>query len=112
MPPPPKLLSMIMSFHQDMSGTVQFDGSCSEPFPVRNGVKQGCVLAPTLFGIFFSLLLNHAFRESDDDIFLHSRSDGGLFNLARLRAKTKVRRVHIRELLFAGDAALTAHTED
>lgn len=108
---PPKLLSMIESFHKDMSGTVQFDGSCSEPFPIKNGVKQGCVLAPTLFGIFFSLLLSYAFRESDDGIYIHSRSDGGLFNLARLRAKTKVRRVLIRELLFADDACLVAHTE-
>ncbi|XP_063600740.1 uncharacterized protein LOC134776919 [Penaeus indicus] len=86
---PPKLLSQIVSFHQDMSGTVQFDGLCSEPFPIRNGVKQGCVLAPTLFGIFFSLLLSHAFGDSDDGIFIHTRSDGGLFNLACLRAKTK-----------------------
>ena len=108
---PPKLLSMIVSFHQDMRGTVQFDGSCSESFPIKNGVKQGCVLAPTLFGIFFSLLLSYAFRESDDGVFIHTRSDGGLFKLARLRAKTKVRRVLIRELLFADDAGLAAHTE-
>ena len=109
---PPKLLSMITSFHQDMNGTVQFDGSSSDPFPIKNGVKQGCVLAPTLFGIFFSLLLCYAFRDSEDGVFLHSRSDGGLFNLARLRAKTKVRRVLIREMLFADDAGLAAHTEE
>ncbi len=35
-----------------------------------------------------------------------------LFNLARLRAKTKVCRVQFREMLFADDAALTAHTEE
>ena len=109
---PPKLLKMITSFHDDMNGTVQFDGSSSDPFPIKNGVKQGCVLAPTLFGVFFSLLLCYAFRESEDGIFLHTRSDGNLFNLARLRAKTKVRRVLIREMLFADDAALTAHTEE
>lgn len=109
---PPKLLKMITSFHDDMYGTVQFDGSSSDPFPIKNGVKQGCVLAPTLFGVFFSLLLCYAFRESEDGIFLHTRSDGNLFNLARLRAKTKVRRVFIKEMLFADDAALTAHTEE
>ncbi|XP_063585836.1 uncharacterized protein LOC134763209 [Penaeus indicus] len=108
---PPRLLSLVVSFHQDMSGTVQFDGSCSEPFAIKNGVKQGCVLAPTLFGIFFSLLLSYAFRDSDDGVFIHTRSNGGLFNLARLRAKTKIQRVLIRELLFADDAGLVAHTE-
>ena len=75
-------------------------------------MKQGCVLAPTLFGIFFSLLLSYAFSQSEDGVYLHTRSDGNLFNLARLRAKTKVRRVLIREMLFADDAALTAHAEE
>jgi len=109
---PPKLLRMISSFHEDMQGTVQFDGSSSDPFPIRSGVKQGCVLAPTLFGIFFSLLLSYAFSQSEDGVYLHTRSDGSLFNLARLRAKTKVRKVLLREMLFADDAALTAHTEE
>ena len=53
----PNLLRMIVSFHLDMCGTVQFDGSCWEPFPIKNGEKQGCVLAPTLFGILFPLFL-------------------------------------------------------
>ena len=70
------------------------------------------MLAPTLFGIFFSLLLTYAFRSSDDGIYLHTRSDGKLLNLARLRAKTKVRTVLIREMLFADDAALVAKTEE
>jgi len=95
-----------------MMGTVQYESSLSEPFPIKSGVKQGCVLAPTLFGVFFSLLLRYAFRDSSDGIFPHTRSDGSLFNLARLLAKTKVCRVLIREMLFADDAALAAHSEE
>ena len=56
---PPKLLSLVRSFHQNMKGTVQFEGNLSEPFDIRNGFKQGCVLAPTLFGILFLMLLKH-----------------------------------------------------
>ena len=41
-----------------------------------------------------------------------TRNDGNLFNLARLWAETKVRKVLIREILFADDAALTAHNEN
>ena len=41
---------------------------------------------------------------------MHTRSDGKLFNLPRLRAKTKVTEVYVREMLFADDAALTAHS--
>ena len=109
---PPKLLSLIVSFHEDMQGTVQFDGTNSDPFSIKNGVKQGCVLAPTLFGIFFSLLLKYAFDDSEDGVYIHSRSNGGLFNLARLRSKTKVLKILIRELLFADDAALATHSEE
>ena len=70
------------------------------------------MLAPILFGIFFSLLLKHAFKSSTDGIYLHSRSDGHLFDIARLRAKSKKRTVNIRDLLFADDAALVSHSEE
>ena len=108
---PPKLLSLIQSFHSNMKGTVQYDGNISEPFDIQSGVKQGCVLAPTLFGIFFAALLKHAFGTAKEGIYLHTRSDGRLFNLARLRAKTKVREVLIRDMLFADDAAVATHTQ-
>ena len=75
-------------------------------FDIRNGVKQGCVLAPTLFGIFFSITLKHVFGTSNEGVFLHTRSDGWLFKLAKLRAKTKRRKKIIRDMLFADDAAL------
>ena len=109
---PPQLLSITASFHDDMKGTISYDGEASEPFPMHSRVKQGCVLAPTLFSIFFSLLLKFAFEQSTEGVHLHTRSDGKLFSLARLRAKTKVRTVLIREMLFADDAALSSHTEE
>ena len=49
---PPTLLSIMKSFHDNMKGTVLCDGATSDPFNILSGVKQGCVLAPTLFGIF------------------------------------------------------------
>ena len=70
------------------------------------------MLAPILFGIFFSLLLKHAFKSSTDGIYLHFRSDGHLFDIARLRAKSKTRTVNIRDLLFADDAAFVSHSEE
>ena len=107
---PPKLQSMIETFHTDTKGTVQFNGSSSEPFKIRSGVKQGCVLATTLFGVFFGLLLKHAFDTTTEGIYFRTRSYGRLFKLARLRAKTKVREVLIRDMLFANDASVVAHT--
>ena len=48
---------MVRQFHDGMIARVQNDGGFSDPFPVTNGVKQGCVLAPTLFSMMFSAML-------------------------------------------------------
>ena len=66
---------------------------------------------PQLFGMFFAVLLKHAFGTAKEGVYLHTRSDGRLFNLARLRAKTKVREVLIRDMLFADDAAVATHEQ-
>ena len=95
-----------------MKGVVQFDGATSTTFDIKSGVKQGCVLAPTVFGIYFAVMLKQAFGNSTEGIYLHTRSDGKLYNIARLRAKTKTREVLIRDMLFADDAAIAAHKND
>ena len=108
---PPTLQSMIESFHTDTKGTVQFNGSFSEPFEIRSGFKQGCVLVPMLFGTFFGLLLKHVL-DTTEGIYFRTRSDDRLFNLARLRTNTKVRKDLIRDMLFADDAAVVTHTQE
>ena len=81
--------SMFESFHDDTKGTVQFNSSSSEPFEIRNGVKQNCVLAPTHFRIFLALVLKHSFDTTTErTIYLRTRSEARLFNHARLRTIT------------------------
>ena len=109
---PPRFLSINRSFQEDVKGTAVFDGSTSDPFNIRSGVKQGCVLAPTLFGIFFAILLKQAFGDATEGIYLRTRSDGKLFNLSRLRAKSKVQMKCLRDFLFADDATITAHSAE
>ena len=109
---PPILLHLIVSFHENMEACVQYDGSISDYFQVNVGVKQGCVLAPTLFGIYFAVLLRYAFRNSEDGVYMRTRLDGSLFNLRRLKAKKRTIEALIRDLLFADDAALTAHSNE
>ena len=73
---PLRVLHLTKSFHSNMMVTLQFDGSTSILFNIVSGVKQGCVLAPTLFGIFFSLMLKYAFGNTSEGIFLHTHSNG------------------------------------
>ena len=110
---PPKFLNMVIQLHEDQRGQVRLNSDLSEPFPIVNGVKQGCVLAPTLFSIFFSMMLKQATEDLDDDdaVYIRYRLDGSLFNLRRLQAHTKTLEQLIHDLLFADDAALVAHSE-
>jgi len=109
---PPKIVSLIRSFHDNMQAHIQEDMETSEPFPVKNGVKQGCVLAPTLFSIVFSAMLHDAFSDCDRGIYIQHRADGGLFNLRRFQAKSTVSATLLREFLFVDDCALAAHSVD
>ena len=56
------------------------------------------------------MLLKHAFYSLTTGIKLHTRTDGHLFNPSNLRAKRNLKIVTIRNLLFADDAALVAHS--
>ena len=56
-----KFIAMVRQFHDGMLAQVQNDGEFSDPFPVTNGVKQGCVLAPTLFSMMFSTMLTKVY---------------------------------------------------
>ena len=108
---PPKLLVIIISFHQDMQNTICFDGATSDAFLVSSGVKQGCVLAQTLFAIFFSMLLQYAFADCPEGFYIQTRSDSKLLNITRLHAKTRAYEVLMPELLFTDDTALTSHSK-
>ena len=94
-----------------MEARVKDNGEFSEPFPVTNGVKQGCVLAPTLFSMLFSAMLTDAFRNENVGIEFRSRTDGGFYKPQRLRTQSKVMLDILRDLLFADDCALCASTE-
>ena len=107
---PEHFLCMIQQFHIGMTATVLTGGNETASFGVHNGVRQGCVLAPLLFSVFLTAVLAVSRLDEVQGVNLVSRSDGKLFNLARLKARTKVRQVCVRELLYADDAALTANS--
>jgi len=72
-------ITIARQFHHGMMDKVLDNGDKSESFPVTNGVKQGCFLAPTLLSMVFSAMLTYAFWQ--DGISARYRTDGGLPNL-------------------------------
>ena len=95
-----------------MQARVQNDGEYSEPFTVTNGVKQGCIMAPTLFSMMFSAMLTDAFQYVDAGFPIRYRFDGKLLNLFRLQAKSKVQTDVVDKLLYADDLAENAKSEE
>ena len=111
---PRHFVGIIRSFHDGMKVKVR-EGSVESPsFEVTSGTKQGCVIAPTLFSIFFSMMLLVAFKDSDDGIRIKSRPELRLCNITtgHFNAETKVIISNIRELLFADDCALVADSPE
>jgi len=108
---PETLIRIIQSFHDGMRGQAVDGGDISVPFDIANATKQGCVLAPLLFCIFFSIMLLVAFKDCDAGIPIRFRTDGSVFNLRRLQARTKTFAAVVRYLLYADDCALMAHTQ-
>ncbi|KAL8610626.1 hypothetical protein ACOMHN_006345 [Nucella lapillus] len=95
---PPKMVKIIRCFRDGMNSRLV---NCNKDYeyPVTSGVKQGCVLAPTLFSFLFSMMLLSAFKDSDPGIQITYRTDGGILNTQCLKARTKVAKSLIRDLL-------------
>jgi len=53
---PEKLVNLVKSFHEDMQAGISVDDSIAQVV-VSNGLRQGCVLAPTLFVLFFNMVI-------------------------------------------------------
>uniref|UniRef100_A0A0B7BSR0 Reverse transcriptase domain-containing protein n=3 Tax=Arion vulgaris TaxID=1028688 RepID=A0A0B7BSR0_9EUPU len=110
---PRKFIKIVQQFHEGMMARVLDEGELSEAFHVTNGVKQGCVLAPTLFSMMFAAMLTDVFWEGDEHgVKIRYRTDGNLFNLRRLKSSTKVKESTISNLLFADDCALATNSEE
>ena len=57
---PHKLLSIIRALHEDLKVAVRAYGKTSDEFAVTSGIRQGCVLAPTLFNLYFDAVIRMA----------------------------------------------------
>jgi len=107
---PRKFVAVVRAFHENMTASVSVGGEETNRFKVEVGVKQGCVLAPVIFNLFLAAA-TILFRQRmirGDGVGLTYRLDGSVFDLRRLKARTKVKYEEINELQYADDCALIA----
>ncbi|VDM06205.1 unnamed protein product, partial [Schistocephalus solidus] len=95
-----------------MMSRIADNGTVSEAFAVTKEVKQGCVLAPTLFSFMFSAILMDAYRDERPGIRIDYRMDGRLLNKRRMHFRLRVSTATIHELLFTDNCALNETTEE
>ena len=66
---PPQMIAVIRQFHDGMRACVRPDGGvCSDWFEVEQGLRQGGVLSPLLFNIFFAAVLNVVLQRFSEEL--------------------------------------------
>nr|VZI42989.1 unnamed protein product [Spirometra erinaceieuropaei] len=87
---PERFIQMMRQLNDGMMASVTDNGAVSEAFAVTNGVKQGCVLAPTLFSLMSSAMLMDAYRDGRPGLRIAYRTDGYLLNQRRMHFQSRV----------------------
>uniref|UniRef100_A0A183SZY4 Reverse transcriptase domain-containing protein n=1 Tax=Schistocephalus solidus TaxID=70667 RepID=A0A183SZY4_SCHSO len=108
---PERFTHMVRQLHDGMTARVNDNGKISEAFAVTNGMKQGCVLAPNLFNLMFSVMLTEAYRDNHPGIHIAYRMGGRILKQKRRHFRSRVSTAAIRKLRFTEDCALNASTQ-
>lgn len=87
-----KVLNMIKALHEGMQAQVVQGKDISKKYAVTNGVKQGCVLAPTLFSLYLTAMLKVPFRNLHEGIYIQTRHGADLSDESHFKAKTRTTR--------------------
>ena len=51
------MLSLIRSCHDGMTAVVGVNGGTTDKNTIRNGLRQGCTMAPVLFNLYFVVMV-------------------------------------------------------
>lgn len=109
---PVKFTNFIEAMHKNMQAKVSLNGKLSDLFPVLNRVKQVCVLAPTLFYLFLTATLMHAFHDCKKGVLIQSRPNSNIFNVNQFKPTRKTKGLLVKELVFADYTAFISHNFD
>jgi len=98
--------------HHGMEVFLRLDAGMTDKFKIDNGLRQGCVMAPALFNLFFASVFHKAFHDLPKhfETSIKSRNDGRFFTAAQHRLKRGSSIHHCEDLQYAEDCALYAHS--
>ena len=68
------LVRTIEQLYDTATSAVQMNGSIGEWFRTTFGVRQGCLLSPTLFNIFLERIMSDTLEEHDEKVSIGGRS--------------------------------------
>ena len=72
------LVSTIEQLYNKATSALQMNGSIGEWFRTTVGVRQGCLLSPTLFNIFLERIMSDALEEHDGKFSVGGRNINSL----------------------------------
>ena len=106
---PPRMVNIIRSFHEGMQTSVSVNGENTPVFEVRNGLRQGCTIAPTLFNLYFNAVVS-AWRDrcKPFGVDILYKLGGKLVGERTRKPETTI----LTEFLFADDAAAVCSTRE
>ena len=68
------LVRTIEKLYDKATSAVQMNGSIGEWFRTTVGVRQGCLLSPTLFNIFLKRIMSDALEKHDGNVSIGGRN--------------------------------------
>ena len=107
---PDETIQVIKSFHQDMKARIRMGGVMLKSIDVKNGLRQGCCMAPVLFNLYTCLAVERWLARVKENegvgITIKFKYDRKLFRRYTANACEK----KLTECQFADDAALLSST--
>ena len=86
------LIQVITNLHKKATSAVLFNSSTGDWFQTTAGVRQGCLLSPTIFNIFMERIMTYALEDHEGMVSIGGRA--------------------ITNLCFADDTGLAGEEEE
>ena len=84
---------LLRNLYAGQEATVRTGHGTTDGFPIRKGIRKGCILSPCLFNLYAEYIMRNA-------------------GLEEARAGIKIARRNINNLRYADDTTLMAESEE